>query len=391
MLSIQEARTKVTESLVPIGVEQVVLADAVGRSLGDDLFGVRSMPGETNSAMDGYAVRASDGAGPLPVTMTIPAGVMPGPLAPGRAARIFTGAPVPEGADAIVIQEDAVRDGDLVRFTAPPVAGEHMRWRGADIAEGEILLKRGARITPGVVALLASQGMTHVVVGRRPRVVIVPNGDEIVPIDADLAPGQVPNTNTHMLTAQVLAAGGVPMCMPPVPDRPEAVADALGRAVQDADLVLTTGGMSVGDFDFARDALAVDGEMAFYKVRMKPGKPLGLGRIAGVPVLGLPGNPVSAFVGFELFGRPMVRTLAGFLVVDRPRFQAPLAQDVRQNRTRPEYQRCDVRDGELVPWRKQGSSMISSLVHADALALVPQGEGVLPRGTVVEAVDLRAD
>ena len=154
--------------------------------------------------------------------------------------------------------------------------------------------------------------------------------------------------------------------------------------------MLTTGGMSVGDFDHARDALRADGQLAFYKVRLKPGKPLGLGRLGGTPILGLPGNPVSAFVGFELFGRPMLRTLGGFHLVDHPRFEGRLARAIGRNRTRPEFVRCDVlADGRLLPWTKQGSGMISSLLHADALALIPEGPGSLEEDATVLAVDLR--
>jgi molybdopterin molybdotransferase len=211
-----------------------------------------------------------------------------------------------------------------------------------------------------------------------------------VPIDAELTVGQVPNTNAHMLAAQVVAAGGVPWAFDPVPDDPDAIAAAFQQAAAGADLVLTTGGMSVGDFDYAREAMRAEGELDFYKVRMKPGKPLGLGRIAGVPILGLPGNPVSAFVGFELFGRPLLRSLGGFSDVDHPRFTGRLARPVRQNRTRPEFQRCAVRgDRELEPWPRQGSGHISSLLEAEVLALIPEGDGELPAGTEVVAIDLR--
>jgi len=393
MISVEEARRLVTVGLEPLDPESVALAQALARPAARDVRATRPLPGFHNSAMDGYAVRHADldEHTTLRVGLQIPAGVVPErSLQPGEAARIFTGAPLPEGADTVIMQENAERDGDSVHFTQVPRSGANVRYRGEDIDVDEPVVTRGQTLVPGALAMLAAQGHRQVQVVRRPRVAIVPNGDELVPIDAHVGPGQVPNTNAHMLAAQVLAAGGDPWTFDPVRDHPDAVTAALRTAGDGADLVLTTGGMSVGDFDYARDALKADGELAFYKVRLKPGKPLGLGRLGGTPILGLPGNPVSAFVGFELFGRPMLRCLAGFAELDHPRFLATLASPMRQNRSRPEFVRCDIIDGDRVlPWPKQGSGMISSLLHASALALIPQGQGTLEPGAVVEAVDLR--
>jgi len=394
MIPVEEARRLATAGLVPVEAETVPLEHALHRSVAVDITASRALPGFHNSAMDGYAVRHADVAGerrPLPVTMHIPAGAVPDrPLAPGEVARIFTGSVLPDGADTVVMQEDTESDGTTVTFTAVPPQGSHVRYRGEDIALQDPVVERGMALHAGRLAMLAAQGHATVAVFRRPRVAIVPNGDELVPIGAEVGMGQVPNTNTPMLAAQIREAGGEPWAFEPVADDLDAVTEAMRRAAAGADLVVTTGGMSVGDFDHARDALRADGELAFYKVRVKPGKPLGLGRLEGTPILGLPGNPVSAFVGFELFGRPMVRTLGGHAVADRPRFTAPLAREVPMNRTRPEFVRCDrLEDGTLLPWPKQGSSMISSLLHADVLARIPEGEGVLAAGSPVEAVDLR--
>lgn len=395
MIPVEEARALATRGLTALPPERVDLADALHRAAAELLRADRPLPGFDNSAMDGYAVRFADlrdlGDAPLTVGMEIPAGVVPDrPLGRGQAARIFTGAPLPQGADTVVMQEDTRREGDQVFLTElPERRGTHVRYEGEDVADGEVIVRPGQVLVPGRLAMIAAQGHRTVLVGARPRVAIVPNGDELVPIDAEVGPGQVPDTNAHMLAAQVTAAGGVPVRFDPVPDTLEALTRTLREAASTADLVLTTGGMSVGDFDHAREALKADGELSFYKVRLKPGKPLGLGRLDQTPILGLPGNPVSAFVGFELFGRPMLRTLAGFDEVDHPRFEATLARPVRQNRSRPEFVRCDVVGGKLVPWPKQGSSMISSLLHADALATIPQGTGTLDEGTRVVAVDLR--
>lgn len=394
MIPVDEARRLATEGLEPLGTETVPLVDALHRAVAEDRHATRALPGFDNTAMDGYAVRHADLVGEAPrltVGMAIPAGAVPGePLGPGQAARIFTGAPLPEGADTIVMQEDTVVEGDVVEIREVPAKRSHVRYRGEDIDVGDVVVTRGQALHAGRLAMLAAQGHAMVPVFRRPRVAIVPNGDELVPIGAEVGFGQVPNTNAPMLAAQVRDAGGEPWLIDPVKDELAAITEALREAAAGADLVLTTGGMSVGDFDHARDALRADGALSFYKVAVKPGKPLGLGRLGDTPILGLPGNPVSAFVGMELFGRPMVRTLGGYQVTDRPRFRGTLGADVHRNRTRPEYVRCDqLDDGTLMPWPKQGSSIIRSLLHSDALAKIPQGEGVLPAGAAVVAVDLR--
>lgn len=392
MITVEEARRLATAGLEALPGVRVPLADALGRAAHGSVAATRALPGFDNSSMDGFAVRHADLAAgtPLKIVVQIPAGVVADrAIGPGQAARIFTGAPMPDGADTVVIQEDTIHEGGTVHVHEAPAPGANIRRRGEDIDLGELVVAGGQVLTAGRLAMLAAQGHREVGVGRRPRVAIVPNGDELVPIDAHVGPGQVPNTNAHMLAAQVSAAGGEPWPFDPVADNPDAVAHALRVAADGADLVLTTGGMSVGDFDYARDALNADGDLSFYKVRLKPGKPLGLGWLGGTPVLGLPGNPVSAFVGFELFGRAMLRTLAGFREVDHPEFEGVLASEVRPNRSRPEFIRCDVDGVALHPWPKQGSGMISSLLHADALALIPAGVDPLPVGARVKAVDLR--
>ncbi|MEN0062603.1 MAG: gephyrin-like molybdotransferase Glp [Myxococcota bacterium] len=394
MISADEARRLATEGLVPLDAETVPLHEALHRAAARDIAATRPLPGFHNSAMDGYAVRHADLAGDaprLPIGMKISAGdAADRQLPPGTVARIFTGAPLPQGADTVIMQEDAETDGHEVVFRNVPPLASHVRYAGEDIAVGEPVVARGQTLHAGRIAMLAAQGHPEVSVYRRPRVAIVPNGDELVPIGDAVGFGQVPNTNSPMLAAQVRNAGGEPWPFAPVRDDLAAITEAMREAAAGADLVLTTGGMSVGDFDHARDALRADGELSFYKVAVKPGKPLGLGRLEGTPILGLPGNPVSTFVGFELFGRPMVRTIGGFTVTDRPAFQAVLQRSVPQNRTRPEYVRCDILpDGTLQPWPKQGSSIISSLLHSDALAKIPMGEGTIEAGTLVEAIDLR--
>ncbi|MFK7929970.1 MAG: gephyrin-like molybdotransferase Glp [Myxococcota bacterium] len=391
MISIEEARKRVTEGLVTLGSERMSVHEAVGRALSTSITARRALPDFDNSAMDGFAVCAKHvGTQALRVVVQVPAGVVVDRrIGPGEAARIFTGAPMPPGADAVVMQENARLDGDQVWIEVAPKMSENVRFAGEDLSVGEKLAAAGADVTPGLVAVLAAQGIDAVDVVRKPRVAIVPNGDELVPVGVDPKPGQIPNSNASMLAAQVLNAGGLPWVFPPIPDDEPTIAAALREAGRGADLVLTTGGMSVGDFDYTRRALEVDAELGFYKVRMKPGKPLGLGRLGGTPVLGLPGNPVSAFVGFEVFGRPMLRTIGGFSQVDHPRSTAVLAKAVRPNRSRPELIRCDVIDGALHPWPKQGSAMMSSLLHAQALAIIPAGTQTLDPGSEIQTIWLQ--
>jgi molybdopterin molybdotransferase len=396
MIDIADARELALGGLVPLGTEAVSLDAALGRALGREVVAGRPFPGTTNSAMDGWAVRHADlsvGAS-LRIVDRIPAGAVPTiPVASGEAARIYTGAPLPPGADTVVIQEDCDEVDGRVVVREVPGLRDNVRAQGSDTRVGQVLLSAGHELRPGDIAVLASQGFATVEVHQRVRVVIVPNGDEVVTIDVTPGVGQVPDTNAWMLQAQVTRAGGSARRLDPVPDRADVLERALRTAAAEADLVITTGGMSVGDYDHARDALGLDGDLAFYKVRMKPGKPLGVGRLGGVPVLGLPGNPLSAFVGFELFGRPMLRTLGGFSVVDRPRFHARLGRDVRRNRGRVDHlrSRLHVDDGGWVvtPGPRQGSGDMSSILWSDALAVIPSGTAPAREGELVEVVDLR--
>ena len=396
MITVEEAIGKVLAETRPLGAEQVMLDEAAGRALAEAIVATRTLPPWDNSAMDGYAVRAADVAlgRPLRVTGTHGAGHAPGPLAPGSAARIMTGAPVPPGADAIVMREDSDETGEgdaaEVRFRSVPGPGQHVRRAGEDVTPGSLLLDVGAPIGPGEIGLLAAQGRTVVQVRRRPRVAIVSTGDELVEPDRAPGPGQIVGTNGWALAAQCRAAGALPWLLPIARDDRAVIRAALAEALT-ADVVLSSGGVSVGEFDFVKEALGSLGvEQSFWKVRMKPGKPLAFGTQAGRPVFGLPGNPASSMVAFELFVRPALRRMQGFADVERPRARAILDEPLGAGGGRRHYLRARVRrEGGLLyarPNARQGSGMLRSMVGVNALLEVPEDAGPLAAGAEVTAL-----
>jgi molybdopterin molybdotransferase len=389
MLSLEEAQQRIVDDLAPLGLETTGLLDAHGRVAAETVCATRALPAFDNSAMDGYAVRAEDLRGAsseaptrLRLRETIAAGSpSTGTVTPGSAMRIFTGAPVPQGADAVVMQEDTRVEGDTVCIYATATPAQHVRAAGNDIASGDELITPGRVIGAGEVAALATQGRSFVRVHRRPRVAIVPTGNELVEIDLPVGTGQITNSNSIMLAAQVRAAGAVAVRVPPVRDNTDAMAPVLREAATGCDLVLTSGGVSVGDFDLVRSVLEDLGELLFWRVAIKPGKPLAFGKLAGTPVLGLPGNPASSMVCFALFGRPALRKLSGAFAPLQRRHRARLTDPVRRNRSRREFVRARLEtrgDSELWarPLSQQGSGQISSMLAADALLDIAPTEQV---------------
>jgi molybdopterin molybdotransferase len=355
----------------------------------------RDLPGFDHSAMDGYAVRHAEltAGGTVPVRGESRAGGdMPGPLAAGHAMRIFTGAPLPEGADTVIIQEDVDREGELISVRELPGQGGNIRRRGSDLARGAEALREGRLIGPGEIALLAALGCARVAVRRAPRVAIVCTGDELRDVGEPLPPGALVNSNAYMLAAQVEDAGGVPLVLPNAPDRIEAIQERFEQALAVSDVVLTSGGVSVGDHDLVATALARAGvEPRFWKVAMKPGKPLLFGVRGAVPVIGLPGNPVSAFVGFEVFVRPLLSRLLGSNTPYPVLIPVQLAHDHRKSKGRAELARgvlSSAASGALsvtLPAR-QGSGSLPSIAHIDALVLLPAEATELTAGTSLAAL-----
>ena len=395
MKPLDEALVQVLGSFSALEAETVPLADALGRFLAEPLVALADQPAFDNSAMDGWALRHGDGDGPRmrAAGESRAGGGLPPPLGAGEAMRIFTGAPMPAGADTVVLQEDTVVDRDRVRFTEPPRAGQHVRQRASDFAAGDRLASPGTAMSPGALALTAGQGLASIAVHRRPRVAIVPCGDELQPLGTTAPPGTIYDSNGPMLEALVRQAGGIPDRRPAVGDELKRLVAGFGRALDDADLLLTTGGVSVGDHDLVKDAFDQLGvSLDLWKVRVKPGKPLAYGRRErdGRPVLGLPGNPASAFVTFTLFARPAIRRLLGDPRPGCARVRARLLDDLRHRPGRTELARARVErlpEGLVVaPHPNQGSGALVALGTTNALVVIPAEADGLAAGDEVDAL-----
>jgi molybdopterin molybdotransferase len=393
MLSVAEAAARTRALVRRLPAEEIALDDAAGRILAVDVVASRSLPGVDNSAMDGFATRAADLPATLPVVAHIPAGQVPAPLPPASAARIMTGAPMPEGADCVVMFEDARDAGETVELPETR-EGANVRHMGEDIAAGERALDAGTRLGWGEIGLAAALGVTRLHVTRRPVVAIVATGDELVDIATTPGPGQVVDSSAHALTAHIAEIGGIPKYLGIARDNADEVRAMVERALT-CDVVLTTGGVSAGDHDHVREALAAAGvTLDFWKVAMKPGKPLAAGRAGVIPVFALPGNPVSSLVAFELFVRPALLTMLGKNGVERPRAPVILPDGYKKPKGRAHYLRAwVVRDGTrlvaaLHP--QQGSHMLTSVVGIDALVEIEPGGGDIEPGGTATAILLRA-
>ena len=397
MISVADAATAVIARMPRLAAERVALDAACGRVLAADVVAARALPGFDNSAMDGYAARSAELPGTLPVAAIVAAGQLDlVPVPAGAAVRIFTGAPMPPGADTVVIQEDATRDGE--RVTLPTsVIGDNVRLTGEDVAVGETVLTAGTRLGPWDIGMLAALGISAVAVARAPRVALIATGDELVDVTTPPRPGQLVDSSVHAVAALVGEAGGVADRLGIARDNLGSLADRLAASLG-YDVVITTGGVSVGDRDYVRAALTAAGiTLELYKIAMKPGKPFSFGLRPGAPptpVFGLPGNPVSTIVAFELFLRPALLAMQGARVVQRATATVRLAGGYRKDAGRAHYLRAHAaRDGERLiatPHPKQGSAMLSSLIGCNALVVVgAEVTEVLP-GAAVPAILLGA-
>jgi molybdopterin molybdotransferase len=397
VISVADAARLVIERVPRLASELVALDAARGRILASDVVAPRALPGFDNSAMDGYAARAADLPATLPVAGVVAAGQLAvAPVAPGTAVRIFTGAPMPPGADTVVIQEDATRDGDRVTLPAAP-AGDNVRVVGEDVAIGQAVLAAGTRLGPWDISMLAALGIAAVPVARAPRVALIATGDELVDVTVMPGPGQLVDSSVHALAALVREAGGTADLLGIARDDLASLADRLAASLG-YDVVITTGGVSVGDRDHVHAALAAAGiTLELYKIAMKPGKPFSFGMRPGprpAPVFGLPGNPVSTIVAFELFLRPALLAMQGATVTERPKATVRLAGGYRKQAGRAHYLRAHVaRDGEQLiatPHPKQGSAMLSSLIGVNALVVVGAELTELGPGAPAPAILLEA-
>jgi len=405
-MTVEQARDLVFQRVLTLPPEQVELLDSLGRVLATDVRSDIDVAPFDNSAMDGFAVRGDDltGAGVgAPIELDVVAHIgagdwWDGEVGPGQAARIMTGAPVPAGADAVVMVElttPVAGDGGIgsrVAFTRAPSAGEHIRRRGEEVLAGDVVLSAGEVVGAAAIGLLASTGHATVSVHRRPRVAIISTGSELVEVAEKPGPGKIRNSNSYSIAAQVLAAGGIPVRFPIVADNVEDTRTAFNQAADECDFIVTSGGVSVGDFDYVKPVLEELGEMTFCKVKMRPGNPQTMGTIRGVPFFGLPGNPTSTYVGFEIFVRPSLRIMQGFSAIDRPITAARLAHDVKKKQDRRYYLRGRIErtaDGyEASLPHSQSSALLTAAHLGNCFVVLPEGDGVFPAGTVVVCIRL---
>ncbi len=387
LISVEQHLDAILGMLAPPEPIELRLADALGLVLADDVASDVAVPAFANAAMDGYAVIARDvrhAAGDEPVRLAVDGEVAAGAeqlptIRPGRCVRIMTGAPLPPGADAVVPVEVTSPQGADVHIHRAVSDGEHVRGPGEDLQPGQALLSRGRRLAPADLGVLAAAGVSRVRCIAPPRVVVISSGDELVPADKEPLPGQIRDVNGPMLAAMVRAAGAVPFSAGIVRDDRKALRYAFDTSLGHADLIVCTGGASAGTRDLLPEVIGQLGEVATAKVAMKPGMPQIRGRIAGCPVIGLPGNPVSAFVSFEVFVRPVIRSLQGRRDVQRPVVRARAAEPLTGPRGKRAFLRVrltrDAHGWVATPTGPQGSHVVSSIARADGLAVL--GEEVV--------------
>lgn len=404
-LTVRQALDAILETISVLPAEEVAIVDALGRVLSQAVVADESLPPFANSSMDGYAVRSEDLVGATtgkPAHLMVAADIAAGAvssrrLGPGEAARIMTGAPMPEGADVVVPVEDTNepwRDPerplpDAVEIYRAVGAGDYVRHVGEDIRAGTEVMSAGHMLRPQEIGVLASLGIEQLSVVRRPKVAVLATGDELLPISEPLSPGKIRNSNGYAQVAQVMTMGAVPIPLGIARDVEDDVRDKLRQGLDaGADLFVSSAGVSVGAYDVVKKVLEDAGKIGFWRVRMRPGKPLAFGRYQGVPYLGLPGNPVSAMVSFERFARAAILKMAGHTIFERPQVDARVTEVIHSD-GRESYIRAVVLRGKGgyygAPTGSQGSHVMTSLVKANALLIVPEGVKLVAAGDVLKA------
>lgn len=393
MRPLEEAQAAVLDAVGPLPVQSATLREARGLVLAEDVTAPHDIPPFANSAMDGYAVIAADVA-KAPVTLRVledvPAGSTPTQsVVHGSAIKIMTGAPLPAGADAVVKVEDTDAGRDEVVINAGAEVGTAVREAGGDIASGTIVLRAGTRLSAPHLGVLASIGVAFPKVRRRPTVALMSTGDEVVPAEtATLEPGKIRDTNRPSLQAALEDFGAVVADYGIIPDDAEVLNKTLGHAARNADVVVTSGGVSMGEYDLIKQELAALGTVDFWKVAMQPAKPFAFGSLGGTPLFGLPGNPVSVFVAFEQFLRPALLHMMGADVIFRQRMMGIAAEELKTDPAKTVFVRAAVeRDGaglKVVKSGGQQSNVLTALAFADAFAVVPRGVGTIAQGEPVE-------
>lgn len=393
MIPLEEARDYVIGSVSPLGPVTIPLDDALGMVLVNDISSTEAVPPFANTAMDGFAVQAAD-TDAAPTTLDVVGTIAAGdtgdiPVGPGQAARIMTGAPLPPGADAIIMVEltSLSEDEKSVEIAEAVPAGNHVRSPGEDIRPGDLVFEAGTVITPGHLGVLASLGAFEVEVQRRPRVGVISTGDELVDGPEPLKHGQIRDSNRRTLLALLDESGFEGVDLGLVPDDKDALTKAIQDSTATCDALISSGGVSMGAFDFVKVVLDEIGEMRWMQIAIKPAKPMAFGFVDEMPVFGLPGNPVSSMVSFELFARPALRKMAGFDALDRPWVQAIADEDLlRRPDGKTHFARVvsEYADGayHLRFAGGQGSHQLRAMADANALAVLPSGDGVEAGGTI---------
>jgi molybdopterin molybdotransferase len=408
MISVEEAQERIRSYVRPLNSVETPLLDAVDRVLAEDVRSGLNVPPHDNTAMDGYAVIAADTEGataeqprPLRVVFDLAAGYTTQTrVEPGTAIRIMTGAPIPPGADAIVPFEETDEGNQphqqsrtYINVYKPARVRANIRKAGEDIRQNEIVLRQGTVLRPAEVGVLASIGVSSVKVIRRPRVAILATGDELVEPGQPLGPGQIYNANNYTVAAAVQRAGGVPLVLGIARDRLDDLTAKIEAAIEaQVDFLLTSAGVSVGEFDLVKKVLASKGEITFWRVRMKPGKPLAFGRIGGIPHLGLPGNPVSSLVSFDLLARPAILAMQGKTLLHRPVIHAIFDDELRGKDDRRHYLRVIVEQHDGAYHARltgeQGSGILTSMARANGLAVISEQARSVKRGERVPVIML---
>ncbi|MBN1665184.1 MAG: molybdopterin molybdotransferase MoeA [Deltaproteobacteria bacterium] len=384
MISVSEALKEILGTIHPLGLEKLNIMDALGRVMGEDIYARRNIPPKNNSAMDGYAVRAEDTASAtqekpaiLEVIEDIPAGTIPTKkIGPGQAARIMTGAPIPDGANAVMRMEDAEKDGNNVKIFIEASKGLDVRKAGEDVQDGELIIARGAVLRPADIGMLAALGRAFVQVCQKPLIAVLATGDELVNVDEDPGSWKIISSNSYSIAAQVLDAGGIPLQLGIAKDTREDLLAAFEAAMR-ADIIISSGGVSVGDYDLVKDIMKEMGnQMQFWQVAMRPGKPLAFGNLRGIPLFGLPGNPVSSMVSFEQFVRPSIRKMTGHKLLYRPVVKAILREDIKKQTGLKYFIRAVLcrEDGRytVISTGEQGSGILKSMVRANSFICLPE-------------------
>jgi molybdopterin molybdotransferase len=396
MIPVEEALQKILSRVKPLGLEKVSLSDALGRVIAEDIYASRDIPPFDNSGMDGYAVRSEDiqnASSKHPIRLEViedlPAGfISKRRVETGKAIRIMTGAPIPEGADSVVPVEETKQEDGFVSIlqTVPPE--EYIRKAGGDVKQGEKVLSAGDVIRPAEVGMLASVSRSFVSVYQRPLVAILCTGEELTDVDEKLEGVKIVSSNSYTLAAQVKDCGAVPIQLGIARDRKEEVKEKLLQGIR-ADVLISSAGVSVGDYDFVKEALSELGmEMVFWRVAMKPGKPVVFGVIRGKPIFGLPGNPVSSMVTFEQFVRPALLKMMGHRQLLRPVVEAILEETVRKRPGRRHFIRVfvsfDTDHYSVIPTGAQGSNILKSMIKANGLAIIPEDRYIVRAGEKVK-------